>query len=308
MLKVFINSFNAEYKVKKKKKYKPVLLYLLIFILIAALAFVGVKYGPAYVADRQLEKQAQAVLAQDPIANSDRLVVKAKRGTLVLSGSVNSIVQRTRIDSTLRAIPQVRDITNNLHILKSHAELTESINQLLAPYRADGENDIRFIVEGDRVILEGYVPNPQTRSDISRLVSDIEGVSSVINNLSDTRRTEIEKLESFLQNNTIYFDSNQRELDAEHFRALNYIAAKMALMQNRTLRVSGYSDNLASPAYNLKLSQERADVVATYLIDKQMSQEKIEIVYFGKDNPAASNESEKGRALNRRVELTLTGS
>ena len=69
--------------------------------------------------------------------------------------------------------------------------------------------------------------------------------------------------------------------------------------------MSGYTDSPGSEAYNQKLSEDRAGSVGNYLVGKSVNAARIETVGFGESNPIADNSTEEGRALNRRVELTL---
>ncbi len=69
--------------------------------------------------------------------------------------------------------------------------------------------------------------------------------------------------------------------------------------------VAGYTDSLGSVAYNQKLSEDRANSVASYLKNKKVNPARFETVGFAEQNPIADNSTDQGRALNRRVELTL---
>ena len=62
---------------------------------------------------------------------------------------------------------------------------------------------------------------------------------------------------------------------------------------------------MGSASFNLKLSQDRAESVKTYLVSQGASAAKIQAEGFGKSHPIATNKTEKGRQLNRRVEFTL---
>ena len=73
-------------------------------------------------------------------------------------------------------------------------------------------------------------------------------------------------------------------------------------LQNR-LTVSGHTDNVGAAAYNLTLSRERARSIANALILHGASAERVTVAGYGEDSPRASNETEAGRASNRRVEL-----
>lgn len=81
--------------------------------------------------------------------------------------------------------------------------------------------------------------------------------------------------------------------------------AEVLKAKNFNLKLSGYTDNVGSQAANLKLSQARAEAVKDYLISQGVNESQIVSEGFGKDNPIASNKTEAGRAMNRRVEFKL---
>ncbi|MBN1625166.1 MAG: OmpA family protein, partial [Deltaproteobacteria bacterium] len=65
----------------------------------------------------------------------------------------------------------------------------------------------------------------------------------------------------------------------------------------------GHTDNKGSAAYNKTLSQKRANTVKDYIISKGIGKDRLSAVGYGLERPAASNDTEEGRAENRRVEL-----
>lgn len=67
--------------------------------------------------------------------------------------------------------------------------------------------------------------------------------------------------------------------------------------------VKGYTDSIGSAAYNEKLSLRRAEAVYRYLVNQGVDPERLTVEGFGMSNPVASNDTEAGRAQNRRVEL-----
>jgi len=66
----------------------------------------------------------------------------------------------------------------------------------------------------------------------------------------------------------------------------------------------GHSDNVGPAAYNMTLSERRAKSVMKYFVDKGVEAQRLTTKGFGFTQPAASNDTEQGRARNRRVELT----
>ncbi len=71
-------------------------------------------------------------------------------------------------------------------------------------------------------------------------------------------------------------------------------------------RIEGHTDAKGSDAYNRRLSQERAKAVVRHLIGRYgVPRSNLQAVGQGKSRPVASNESDDGRRLNRRVEVVL---
>ena len=67
--------------------------------------------------------------------------------------------------------------------------------------------------------------------------------------------------------------------------------------------VEGHTDSIGSDAYNMKLSQRRANTVRDYMVKKGISPSRIKTEAFGETKPIASNKTAEGRAQNRRVEI-----
>jgi chemotaxis protein MotB len=94
------------------------------------------------------------------------------------------------------------------------------------------------------------------------------------------------------------------------------MASQLAPTQQNALVVNGYTDNAPigralqaqGVQTNLDLSQKRADSVMQFLIAQGLNPALVHAKGYGEENPVASNDTSQGRALNRRVELSLAGS
>jgi outer membrane protein OmpA-like peptidoglycan-associated protein len=73
------------------------------------------------------------------------------------------------------------------------------------------------------------------------------------------------------------------------------------------LEVEGHTDSVGGDEFNQKLSEQRADVVRSYLMAQGLTSDSITAHGFGKTQPVASNDNAAGRQLNRRVELVVSG-
>ena len=103
----------------------------------------------------------------------------------------------------------------------------------------------------------------------------------------------------------ITFPTAGSTLKTDFYDVLDSVALVLEEFEKTIIAVAGYTDSIGSDAYNQQLSESRARSVATYLQNKEIKPVRFEIVGFGERNPIADNNTEEGRALNRRVELTL---
>lgn len=103
----------------------------------------------------------------------------------------------------------------------------------------------------------------------------------------------------------VTFDFAKYDLKPQFYPALNTIAATLKDYNQTLVEVSGHTDSIGSDAANQVLSERRANAVASYLIGQGVQRERFEIVGMGERYPVASNDTDSGRALNRRVEIRL---
>jgi outer membrane protein OmpA-like peptidoglycan-associated protein len=104
----------------------------------------------------------------------------------------------------------------------------------------------------------------------------------------------------------IYFDFNKTNIKEVSFPILDAVAD--ALKNNpqiKKIRVDGHADNEGTAEYNMKLSEDRAKAVVEYLIGQNVAADRLTYEGYGFTRPKASNKSEEGRAINRRVEFTI---
>ncbi|GAB2910084.1 OmpA family protein [Paralcaligenes sp. KSB-10] len=104
-----------------------------------------------------------------------------------------------------------------------------------------------------------------------------------------------------------FFDFDKATLKPAGRQMLDQVAAQANTVNLETLIATGYTDSIGSAAYNLKLSQRRANAVKSYLVSKGIDANHIYAEGKGKTNPVASNKTREGRAKNRRVEIEIVG-
>ena len=103
----------------------------------------------------------------------------------------------------------------------------------------------------------------------------------------------------------ITFKTDSADINSSFYPVLNSVAKVLNKYSNSTVMVSGHTDSTGSADYNLNLSRERAQSVASYLQGQGVKASRFEVLGLGSSNPIASNASAAGRAQNRRVEIKI---
>jgi outer membrane protein OmpA-like peptidoglycan-associated protein len=103
----------------------------------------------------------------------------------------------------------------------------------------------------------------------------------------------------------VLFEINKSTLRSEHFATLNSIVDYLRMHPERSVKISGHTDNTGRETHNLTLSKQRADVVAEYMAGNGINVNRIETSGLGSSKPIAVNTTEEGRKKNRRVELLI---
>ncbi len=101
----------------------------------------------------------------------------------------------------------------------------------------------------------------------------------------------------------VHFDFNRARIRPDAAPILDEAADILKQHPNVNVDVNGYCDAIGGVAYNLKLSQRRADAVVNYLESKGIAGDRLTPHGYGKTNFVATNATAEGRAQNRRVEL-----
>lgn len=106
---------------------------------------------------------------------------------------------------------------------------------------------------------------------------------------------------------TLYFPTGQQEvrLTADQRTIFSDIIYYLDNVEGSNLTVNGYTDDRGALEGNQRLSRKRAEFVRDYLTGNGISTGKMKASGFGPDNPVSTNATSEGRALNRRVEVTL---
>jgi OOP family OmpA-OmpF porin len=105
---------------------------------------------------------------------------------------------------------------------------------------------------------------------------------------------------------TVFFATNRATIRSVSFPLLNDVALALKDNPKLNVEVQGHTDSQGNDAFNLRLSQKRAEAVRTYLIKKGVVRDRMVAKGYGEEVPIADNRTSAGRAQNRRVEFVIT--
>jgi outer membrane protein OmpA-like peptidoglycan-associated protein len=123
------------------------------------------------------------------------------------------------------------------------------------------------------------------------------------NFLGDNSTTDLPKTFVF---DHLNFLSGSTELTPDSDKTVSDLAQILKAYPNAQVQLTGHTDNSRSPQFNQALSLNRANTIKGMVVNSGIAQNRISTQGFGQDRPVASNDTDQGRAENRRLELTVT--
>ncbi|WP_114522365.1 OmpA family protein [Altererythrobacter sp. ZODW24] len=120
-------------------------------------------------------------------------------------------------------------------------------------------------------------------------VTETDGGSAILVNLPDG----------------VTFATGSYTINPTFRETLVTVANSLQQYPDSLIDVYGHTDSTGSDAFNQRLSEQRAEAVANYLVSRGVSSARIRSQGFGETQPIASNDTDSGRSLNRRVEIKI---
>lgn len=154
----------------------------------------------------------------------------------------------------------------------------------------------------ESVALQLFVTPPGQEEKIFVLSDFAGGLSAAVKKLGAQATAEgiRVKLDA-----AILFDTGKSVLKPEAQVALDAVAEVFRGSPGCAALIEGHTDSQGNDSANLKLSRDRAEAVKKALGTRELAGAKLETKGFGEEKPAATNDTEAGRALNRRVEILI---
>jgi outer membrane protein OmpA-like peptidoglycan-associated protein len=135
----------------------------------------------------------------------------------------------------------------------------------------------------------------------------IQQLQQVLGQIAETHRTAV-GLVMTLGEKSIRFDFDKAEIKPQYRDILNRIAGVLMTLKQYSIYVYGYTDDVGTKEYNLKLSGRRAEAVRNSLIQTGIKPGVITTKGFGKSDPRVKGDTPQARSANRRVEIGIVDS
>ncbi|HXH48230.1 MAG TPA: OmpA family protein [Terriglobia bacterium] len=137
--------------------------------------------------------------------------------------------------------------------------------------------------------------------------AELDRLQQALGQIAETRRTAM-GLVMTLGSKSIRFAFDKSTLRPEDKEVLSRIAGVLSTLKGYQISVYGYTDDIGTKEYNQKLSERRAQSVYDYLASNGLNPKIMTAKGFGEADPLVPGDSEKARAINRRVEIGLVDS
>jgi ompA family protein len=190
---------------------------------------------------------------------------------------------------------KIIDLETKQEIKEAQLVITDTLNNTLFAknLRGSGRFDTKLRRQGTYRV---FVAAPKYQK-----------YKEIVSNVGDTLMVYMQPIKtgtSFVVKN-IYFNTNDTSLTAESNKELDKQSRFLKENPNVNITIVGHTDSRGSDEYNLKLSEGRAVSVMRALIDRGIAPERLKAEGRGETQPVASNETEEGRAENRRIEIEV---
>lgn len=227
--------------------------------------------------ERRLERQMAGLRQQ-----TEALTRQVERAQ---EQSQNSAQQAAEAAANARAAAQQRDLAKQA---QSNSEAQAQLAQQQAAAEQQRANQATQQAEEYRRERE----------------AGLEQLQQALGQIAETRRTAM-GLVMTLDSKSIRFDFDKANIKPEYRDVLNRIAGILMTLKGYTVAVYGYTDDVGTQAYNLQLSQRRAEAVRDFLVHAGISPKIMSAKGFGKADPRVTGNSDQARAANRRVEIGI---
>ena len=228
----------------------------------------------------------------------------ATPGQVVVGGKVPDEATKAAVLQRLRDTYGAANVVDQIEVgdVATPPNWTANVQKLIGPQLKQISKG-QLKIDGTQVDVKGEVSNESQRQQLASDMANSLNPTYTIKNGLRVSASQQGLLDQTLANRTIEFETGSATLTPQGKAILDQMAAVLAKMTNNTVDIIGHTDNAGNRTSNIALSQARADAVKGYLVSKGIAPQQLSTTGVGPDQPIASNDTNDGRARNRRIEF-----
>ncbi len=259
-----------------------------------------------------IQQQDGAVLLGGRLVSQESIdtVVNAANQTYGNENVVSELIVSGEVKTAKWLAASAGLLPTLVRMKSAHLKVSDSESLLSAEVDSHGER-LTLVYEARKLLgnnLEANVTVIESSKTASARANDAKQQTGAAP--ADPRLEACQsKLDARMKEKKILFAFNTAEIQAASYTLLDQIIDVLnqcneVVMKNK-LTIAGHTDSLGDDAYNLALSQRRADAVKAYIVNAVTDVGLIGSVGYGENQPVESNDTDDGRTQNRRIEFKL---
>lgn len=225
---------------------------------------------------------------------------------VVVAGTVPDEATRVQVLSRLRELYGAERVVDQLTLgaVVAPPQWSQHLQKVLSPTLKQVTHG-QLSVQGNIIDLKGEVANESVRQQVaSDMAASLNPTYTVRNGLRVAAQ-EQNLVDQALRNRIVEFEAGSAVLRPAGVGILDEMAQALARLKGKKVEVIGHTDAQGGRVANVALSLARAQAVKTYLVSKGLAADNIGTTGLGPDRPVAGNDTEEGRARNRRIEFRV---
>lgn len=223
------------------------------------------------------------------------------KGVVATSSDKQQLLDKLKAQYPYKTVRDEIEVRSNISIPTNWQQIATAIIDSDISNISQGRIDIH----GTTISLHGKVNSLEQKQAIqNRIHTRLTDLYQLDNQLVVVEG-EQRLLDDTLGNRIVEFETGSTTLTPMGLGILDDMAGVLQRIGDKPVIITGHTDNVGNPSFNLVLSNKRAEAVKQYLIGRNIDATRLSTTGKGEAAPIASNDNEEGRTSNRRIEFTL---
>ncbi|OLF36214.1 hypothetical protein BTV98_11265 [Psychrobacter sp. Cmf 22.2] len=235
------------------------------------------------------------------VVNGSKDVPVVIKGVVATSSDKQQLLEKLKAQYPNKPVRDEIEVRSNISIPTNWQQIAAAIIDSDISNIRQGRIDIH----GTTISLHGKVSSPEQKQAIQNRIHTLLTDLYQLENQLVVIEGEQRLIDDALGDRIVEFESGSANLTPLGLGILDDMAGVIQSLGNKPVTITGHTDNVGNSATNLVLSNERAEAVKQYLIGRNIDATRLSTTGKGDADPIASNDTEKGRRRNRRIEFTL---